>query len=139
MGNGSGDKRTVRLRVIGGSVDLRNDVPKTRAECPTKRPCGHVRCRWHMWLEIDDGRPWHGTRYTLRPVWWEWPLPPSCGLDLVERTRELEHRGMTSEEIARVMGKHTTLVQRRIREALRRLKEMGFDIRDLLGEIDGVP
>lgn len=35
-------------------------VPRTRGECPTQRPCPHVRCRYHLFLEDADrraGRP----------------------------------------------------------------------------------
>lgn len=84
-----GPKRSVRLRVIGGSVELRGDVPATRSECPTQRPCPHVKCKWHLWL--IDGRDRPGRRFlgrhpasTLRPVWLEWPLPPSCGAEIIE-------------------------------------------------------
>lgn len=35
-------------------------VPRTRADCPTARPCPHVRCRHHLFLETTEhraGRP----------------------------------------------------------------------------------
>jgi hypothetical protein len=35
-------------------------VPRTRADCPTQRPCPHVHCRHHLFLETADhraGRP----------------------------------------------------------------------------------
>lgn len=35
-------------------------VPKTRGECPTERPCPHLRCRWNLFLETAEhraGRP----------------------------------------------------------------------------------
>lgn len=82
--------RSVRLRVIGGSVELRDDVPSSRAECVDgPRPCPHIKCRWHLWLvEGHDrrGRPpkKRPPESTLRPVWLEWPLPPSCALDVAE-------------------------------------------------------
>lgn len=37
-----------------------NHVPKTRADCPTQRPCPHVRCRWNLFridAENRAGRP----------------------------------------------------------------------------------
>lgn len=92
-------RRTVRLRVIGGEVDLRDDVPRTRAECPKEtdrtgnRVCGHIKCEWHLWI-VDrrdgPGRFRASLRSDLRPVWLEWPLPPSCGLDILERAQREE-------------------------------------------------
>lgn len=31
-------------------------VPKTRAECPTERPCPHVCCKYHLFMEDADNR-----------------------------------------------------------------------------------
>lgn len=95
-----GRLKVVRLKLIGGAdFEIRDDVPITRAECPKRRPCGHVRCRYHLWFV--DGRDRAGrsgagreTRSgfgvrplgsTLRPGWLEWPSPPSCALDEAER------------------------------------------------------
>jgi hypothetical protein len=90
----TGPRRSVRLRVIGGSVDLRDDVPATRAECPKRfdprtkhRICGHVKCEWHLWMvDARDrrGRLRDRLRSELRAVWLDWPLPPSCGADVLE-------------------------------------------------------
>jgi hypothetical protein len=83
--------RVVRLRVIGGELELREGVPATRADCPP-RPCGHVRCKWHLWLVLGDEQRgtrregWRLPRTTLRPVWVAtWPLPPTCVLDVAEK------------------------------------------------------
>jgi hypothetical protein len=87
--------RTVRLRVIGGSLEIRDDVPKRRDLCPTERDrlgrrvCGHVHCEWHLWMVDRRDRPGRfRDRLTseLRPVWIAtWPLPPMCGADVLEQ------------------------------------------------------
>lgn len=105
--------RSVRLRVIGGSIELRDDVPKTRSECPKGGPCGHIRCEWHLW-RVDGpdqpGKPRSGVgkefgseaRPTdLRPVWLEWPLPPSCFLDALETAKR---EGWFLEQMATAFG-----------------------------------
>lgn len=88
--------RSAKLRVIGGEVELRDDVPRRRDECPTavdrlgNRVCGHVKCEWHLWMmdrRDAPGRFRASLRSTLRPVWLEWPLPPACGADIVERAK----------------------------------------------------
>lgn len=104
-----GPRRSVRLRVIGGSVELRDDVPGTRAECPTQRPCPHVRCVNHLFLV--DGRDRPGRRHegrtpasTLRPIHMMWPLPPSCLLDVRDQAIRED---WTVAEIARALGLST--------------------------------
>lgn len=100
-------KGVVRLRVIGGdTIELREGVPASRAECKDgPRPCGYVRCKWHLW-RIDSadrpGKPHNGKRAgtTLRPAWLEWPLPPSCAMDFIDRGES------SSSEIAQAMGTH---------------------------------
>lgn len=91
----------VRLRVLDGStIELRDGVPRTRGECPTVRPCPHIRCQYHLWLDAfephwhsPEDRPVRPTR--LLPRWLESPLPPSCALDVadsVPRGEVLEYK-----------------------------------------------
>jgi hypothetical protein len=124
------DRAPVRLRVLetGRLMELRNDVPRNREECPEQRPCGHVRCRWHLWrVDSTDraGRPHHGQRAptTLRAGWLETPTPPSCALDYIERGE------MSSSQIAEALGMDRGNVwliwQRpRVRRAFERLREI---------------
>lgn len=100
--------RSVKLRVIGGTVELRDDVPRTTAECPTDRSrCGHVKCEWHLWM--IDRRDRRGRRSEtrrlpwseLRPIHIEWPLPPACGRDaIITAIRE----GWTLAQMGDVLG-----------------------------------
>jgi len=82
--------RVVRLKLIGGGeVALDETVPRRRGECPKTRPCGHVRCRHHLWTILGDerrGRTAGGYRMgtTLYPGWCDWPAPPSCSLDFAD-------------------------------------------------------
>ena len=125
--------RVVRLRVIGGSIDIRDDVPADRAGCPTRfdattghRVCGHVRCEWHLWM--IDGRDRPGRRHPgrrlpsseLRPVWLEWPLPPSCGADLLASGAT---HGWTSEQKARALGLSVDSYQWALRNVMRKLRD----------------
>jgi hypothetical protein len=74
----------------GRCLDLRSDVPATRADCPELRPCGHVRCKHHLWI-VDrrdhDGHMPNGDHKPsmLRPRWLEEPVPASCALDVAEQ------------------------------------------------------
>jgi len=124
------DRKPVRLRVLNGDViELRSGVPGTRADCVDgPRPCAYVRCRWHLW-RIDNadrpGKPHGGKRAgtTVRPVWLEPELPPSCAMDFAERG------GMGSTEIAKAMGTVRSNVwmietRERVREAFRKLREL---------------
>lgn len=119
--------RVVRLRVIGGSIELRDDVPPDRPSCPKTRPCPHVRCEWHLWM--IDGRDRPGRRHPgrrlpsseLRPVWLEWPLPPSCGADLLENAAI---HGWTCEQKARALGLTADSFQWSLRSAGRKIRAL---------------
>lgn len=115
----------VRLRVLDGStIELRDGVPRTRGECPTARPCPHIRCQYHLWLDAFEahwnspqGRPQRPTR--LLPRWLESPLPPSCALDIAEsvpRGEVLEYR-----EIAALIGRPSRTVEGIVARIKRRL------------------
>ncbi len=125
--------RIVRLRVIGGTIKLRDDVPASRAACPKQfdpatgqRICGHVRCEWHLWM--IDGRDRPGRRHPgrrlpsseVRPVWLEWPLPPSCGADLLASE---EIHGWTREQKARALGLSVDSYQWALRNVMRKLRD----------------
>ncbi len=119
--------RVVRLRVIGGRIELRDDVPKGRPQCPTTRPCPHVKCEWHLWM--IDGRDRPGRRHPgrrlpsseLRPVWLEWPLPLSCGYDLLESS---EIQQWTREQKAKALGLSADSYQWALRSAARKLRDL---------------
>lgn len=136
-----GGKRSVRLRVIGGYVEIDDHVPATRAECKDgPRPCPHVRCEWHLWLQRGEDGP--GRRVagkppasTLRPVWMDWPLPPSCGADLAD---EAERKGemMTVAEIGRAMDLRSTQIHETLATGRQKLKAENVNMRRLMYDED---
>lgn len=130
---GGAPRRVVRLRVIGGHVDLRDDVPRTTEGCPTERSvaghvmCGHVKCKWHLWLVEGRDRPgrWRDGRMKseLRPgVVLEWPTPPSCALDVARR-------GLPVPQIAAALGLRTTRLHDILAAALRKVEAAGGHLR----------
>lgn len=127
------DAGIVQIRLSDGRLmELDDAVPDTRGDCPTVKPCPHVRCRYHLW-RVDGGED--GTRAgrpglsavprdkrgltlpvlgelkgerpgtTLEPRWLESPVPPSCALDESTRAR-------SNEEVGECIGKHRTLAAR---------------------------
>lgn len=131
--------------------------PTKRADCPVGKPCPHIRCSHHIW-RIDGGED--GSRAgrpglssvprdamgltlkasgdlggeragtTLEARWLEYPVPPSCALDLADRGP------MTNTQMGSALGRHRTLPARILRRALGRAIEnaegMGMSRDDLL-------
>ncbi len=102
----------VRLRLVGGRVlELRDDVPRIREECPLERPCPHVRCEMHLWRADpmpQPGRLAPGASARplrppeLEPRWLEWPTPMSCALDDAEsHPHQLQDLAIVGERIGR--------------------------------------
>lgn len=89
-----------------------------------------------------DGRDRPGRRHherrlpasELRPVWHEWPLPPSCGLDLLESG--VMHN-WTREQKAAVLGLSFDGYKWALHNALRKLRAMETTEKDELGEYLG--
>ena len=105
----------VRLRVVGGTIELRDGVPATRGDCKDgPRPCPYVRCRYHLWLSTTDehwnsptGKPQRPT--TLEPRWLETPLPPTCALDVADSVPRGEVLEYT--KLGRLMNKHPNFIE----------------------------
>ena len=130
----------VEIRLSDGRTMLIDDaVPDTRGDCPTAKPCPHVRCRYHLW-RVDGGeggtragrpglasvpRDKHGLTLrtpgdvgserpgtTLEARWLEAPVPPSCALDLADTGP------MDNQSVGRALARHPTLIGRETRGAL---------------------
>jgi hypothetical protein len=151
------DAGIVEIRLSDGRLMFLDDaVPDTRGDCPTQKPCPHVRCRHHLWrVDACDraGRPGlasvprdeHG--HTLRVLgdvgheragttiearWLESPVPPSCALDEIDG----KGRAMTNEECGTSFNRHRTQIARDVEKASERAKQiadsMGMSEADLL-------
>ncbi len=129
-------KRPVRARTIsvgrmsrGELSELRRqnardpvEAPRTRGECAEgMRPCPHVSCRHHLYLDVS---PRTGAIKLNFPDLEVWELPDSCALDIAERG------GVTLEDVGAIMN----LTRERIRQvelsALTRLESLR-DMRQL--------
>lgn len=145
------DAGIAQIRLSDGSrMYLDDAVPDTRGDCPTQKPCPHVRCRYHLW-RVDGGED--GTRAgrpglsavprnkqgltlrvlgdvdgsrpgtTLEPRWLESPVPPSCALDCVDA--QGKH---SNDQIGKAINRHRTLAAREVDDAAlhgeRRAQEM---------------
>lgn len=102
-------------------------VPATRADCPTERPCLHVRCRYHLAWELRPPRRGPGKR-----TWVDWSelrsMAETCTLDIAARGGEsLEAVGqalrMTRERIRQIEA----VALRKLRWHARRLREAAPD------------
>jgi hypothetical protein len=149
------DAGIVQIRLSDGRTMLLDDaVPDTRAECPTVKPCPHVRCRAHLWrVDSQDraGRPGlasvprdrrgltlpvlgnlspkrAGT--TLEARWLETPVPPSCALDCADKGP------MSNEQIGEALSRHRTLIGKDVPDAMESAKakaaELGMSEADLI-------
>jgi hypothetical protein len=135
--------RVVYLRVVQeqcGTFDgARNDVPATRAECEgAQRPCPHVKCRHHLWLTLGSdraGRRGHGELpgSELEARWLDAEPQPSCALDVAEATAK---RGepMSIAAIGAAMGRDDSTVWLLLESALKKLRDRGVEVGELLGE-----
>jgi hypothetical protein len=132
-------ERRARLQRLGAYVDvratgerlyLRLDVPRTRQDCPTTRPCPHVRCRDHLWRDDADdraGNPEIGegpqTTLSVSAPWISKKLAASCAID------SFDMGGMSVQDIAKAMQMHrgnVWLIWRRkhVQEAFEELREL---------------
>ncbi len=139
------DAGIVQIRLSDGRMmHLDDAVPDTRGDCPTQKPCPHVRCRYHLW-RVDGGED--GTRAgrpglgsvprsksgltlstpgkidgpragtTLEPRWLETPVPQSCALDAAEAE-------LSNEQAGDALGRHRTLIAREGRKAAKHAVEI---------------
>jgi hypothetical protein len=148
----------VEIRLADGRKMLLDDaVPDTRGDCPTLKPCPHIRCRFHLW-RVDGGEL--GTRAgrpglsavprdergmtisvpgdvagqrpgtTLEARWLESPVPQSCALDVAAAGER------SNLQAASDLGRHRTLVGREVKRAMARAieaaRKMGMSAEELM-------
>lgn len=91
-------------------------LPRTRADCPTTRPCPYMSCRHHIpGIEID-GR---SGEIRIRPI----PLEAySCSLDIIDEFGELD-----TEQIAAALFIEYNLAKTVLQIAIGKLRESNDD------------
>lgn len=139
--NTGGDRarRSSHLRVIRARDDVPASVLEhdTRDDCPTTRPCPHVRCVHHMQVterhanQHSDGEPVYPKHVD--------PRRESCLLDLaglsIGRAWRGPRQGWAVSAIARELGVSERTVYRLIKSGLRKLKRVAR--RRRIAESDG--
>jgi len=117
--------QTERLleELAGDGVSV--ERPKTRGECPTKRPCPFVSCQYHLYLDVTDHGSIKFNFHGRQP----WELNESCALDIAEEHPEGKplshigtHFGLTRERIRQI--EVTALDKMRDEHDLEELKHM---------------
>jgi len=111
-------KRAVRARTLSGLRFVKRDLalgrmlfpedigplPPTRAHCADlPRPCPHVRCRWHLYLDVH---PRTGSLKLNFPDLEVEDMAESCALDVADRG------GATLEEVGAILN----LTRERVRQ-----------------------
>lgn len=128
--HGTAPRRSSALRVFDDlslpeSWEMLPGVPATRGDCPTTRPCPHVKCRYHLWLveaEAMPGRRWD--RAAPASAFHPWSNT-TCALDVAEQG------SADPEDVARALGVSSRQV-RRIVEAARKKLEDSPDAAEVL-------
>lgn len=96
--------------------EVAEEMPKTRAECPTVRPCPWLGCRYHLAVDITHSGG-------LLPPLEDWASHETCALDVADRAEM-----PTLDAIGDLLG----LTRERIRQieavALRKLREGGNNL-----------
>lgn len=88
-------------------------LPATRADCADEvRPCIHVRCRHHLYLDVTEA----GSLKLNFPGMDVDEIPMTCSLDMAE------DGGATLEQVASVLGVTKERARQIEEKALRRLR-----------------
>lgn len=125
-------RRPPALNVLPPKWEAKSGVPKTRAECPTERPCPYVRCRHHLYLKLSEdreGRPRDGRRAPT--IFWP-PSAVSCSLDVADRGEEL-----SCQEIGSLLGICDEAARNILNRALAKIRASGVDADELRRFLEG--
>jgi hypothetical protein len=97
-------RRSPALNVVPSGWRPKKGVPNSRAECPSKRPCVFIRCRYHLWLKLSqdrDGRRWPNGKQAPSEFW---PTgQTSCALDVADAVRA-RGEDLTFQELGELLG-----------------------------------
>lgn len=136
-------KRSPSLRVLE-DFSLPDDwemKPGVPDECPTVRPCPHVKCRMHLWLTESEARP--GRRHVqavggapqsqIEPH-----TQASCALDVA---RDRRGRDADNQLPYADVGAYFGITDERARviceQALAKLKALGYSPEDVIQVLRG--
>lgn len=93
-------------------------LPLTRGDCDTApRPCPHVGCKHHLYLEAS---PTTGTIKLNHPALQPHELQVSCALDVADRG------GVRLEDVAQLMGVTRERIRQIEHQALQKLEASGL-------------
>jgi hypothetical protein len=113
--------RVVALRVLQTREERQaddrilraNPLPGHRHECQeAARPCPHVSCSMHLYLDVLPGGAIRFNFPGLEP----WEIPETCAKDLIDQG------GATLEEVGRAINLTRERVRQLIEQALRKAK-----------------
>jgi hypothetical protein len=138
---GGRTKRSPNLRVLQElslpeDWEMRSGTPATLADCPTVRPCPHIKCRMHLWLTESEARP--GRRHaqdvggvpesSIQPH-----TPASCAMDVARDPRGRDSKNqLTYAEVGAYFGITDERARVIAEQALAKLKALGYTLDDLL-------
>ena len=104
-----------------------DERPKSRADCPTSRPCPWVSCRYHLYLDV---LPRTGRLILAFPELEPWELSETCALDAADRAAK--KGGFTLQEVGDVMN----ITRERVRQLEARAREK-MAMKSLMAELNG--
>ena len=97
--------------------------PKTRGECGTFRPCPFAGCRYHTFLDVNEGT---GSIQLNCPNQDVGAAGPTCVLDVIDSKQGSSRAGMTLEEVEQLME----LTRERVRQiesaAIEKIRDSEF-------------
>jgi hypothetical protein len=129
-GNAARARRRIALRVLNQSerriaallYPSDHDRPRTRAECPDRRPCPFALCRMHLGVDVTD----RGALIVVGGPGEPWELEQTCALDLAERG------GMSLQAVADVMHLSRERVRQLQEDAIAKIRQRPGALAELL-------
>ena len=112
--------RLVKVVQIG-NVDIGRQLPQTRQECPTERPCPYVSCKHHLYLEVTST----GSIMLNFPGKEPWELEQTCSIDMAESSPGLEQ-----ERVAEALGVTRQRVDQVEKKALAKCQKRGVVLKE---------
>lgn len=90
-------------------------MPKTRADCPSVRPCPFVGCAYNLYLDVTNKGTIKYNFYGVEP----WEMRTSCVLDVAES----HPNGLSLTDIGENVGLTRERIRQIEREAIAKLRD----------------